>query len=279
MGGYMDELFDEEEQKIQKSLNQARKRELAEKYGARFSEESDLDPDIESKWLDSIEAYERQYKDSRRVSVREFVGSPQFKPLGEVPSEELDSELKNILELLELNNIVVDCIAEVSAEDLYLFVTTELMDHEIDDIRIEGMKCHFIYEEFHPNDKYDAQQCAEEFLLHLFARRPNFLRHIIGNEEVSELSGRRITQEGLWKLIHGFYDRYALFTNHTIDCVGCTLEGDLAMVTLRGEWTGLRSGSAESVTYKGDFEFRLKKSPYGGYDILRVTFPGFDSQS
>src|SRR3972149_8494041 len=86
MGVYMDELFDEEQRKIQKSLNQARKRELAEKYGARFSEESDLDPDIESKWLDSIEAYERQYKDSRRVSVRGFVGRPPFQPLGEGPA-------------------------------------------------------------------------------------------------------------------------------------------------------------------------------------------------
>lgn len=276
----MDESFnDEEQRRIQKTLNQAKKREIAEKYGARFSEESDLDPEIESKWLTGIEEYERQYKNARRVSVREFLGRPKFKPFEEIPTELVDVELDSVLELLSLNNIVVDCLAEVTNEDLYRFVTTELMDHEIDDIRVEGMRCHFIYEEFHPNDKYDAKQCAEDFLWNLFGRHTDFLKHNVANEELSDKSGRRITQEEMWTLIRSFHGRYALFTDHTVDCVDCTLEGEYATARFRGEWSGLKSGSMETVTYKGDFDFRLKKSLYGGYDVIRVCFPGFDSQS
>jgi hypothetical protein len=274
----MDEVFDEEQRKIQKSLNQAKKREMAEKYGAHFSEESDLDPEIESQWLNNIEEYERQYENSRRVSVREFLGSPRFKSFEEIPPEKVDSEVKSLLELLDLHNIVVDCLAEVSSEDLYRFVTTELMEHEIDDIRIEGMKCHFIYEEFHPNDKADAKQCVEEFLWSLFGRHTDFLKHNVANEELCDSSGRRITREEMWNLIRAFHERYALFTDHAVDCVECTLEGNYASVRMKGEWSGLKSGSMESVTYKGDFDFRLKKSPYGGYEILRSMFPGFNSK-
>lgn len=270
--------MDEEQRKIQKLLNQAKKRELAQKYGARFSENSEIPPEVESQWLDNIEEYERQFEDARRVKVREFLGGPMFKPFEEIQPEQVESELDKVLEFLSLNSIEVDCLAEVTAEDLYQFVTTELMDHEMDDIRISGFTCHFIYEEFHPNDKYDAKHSAEDFLLNLFGRDTEFLKYNLANEELSDPSGRGITQGEMWSLIRAFYDRYSLFTNRTFDCTDCTVEGEYATVIFQGEWTGLVSGSMESVTLKGGFNLRLKKSPYGGYDIIQVSLPGFDSQ-
>jgi len=148
----------------------------------------------------------------------------------------------------------------------------------MDDIRISGFTCHFIYEEFHPNDKYDAKHSAEDFLLNLFGRDTEFLKYNLANEELSDPSGRGITQGEMWSLIRAFYDRYSLFTNRTFDCTDCTVEGEYATVIFQGEWTGLVSGSMESVTLKGGFNLRLKKSPYGGYDIIQVSLPGFDSQ-
>jgi hypothetical protein len=43
------------------------------------------------------------------------------------------------MELLSLHDISVDSVAVVSDEDMYRFVTSELMDEEIDEIKIEGM--------------------------------------------------------------------------------------------------------------------------------------------
>src|SRR3990172_2830920 len=96
IGGHMDE----EQRKIQKLLNQAKKRELAQKYGARFSENSEIPPEVESQWLDNIEEYERQFEDARRGKVREFRGGPMFKPFEEIQPEQVESELDKVLEFL-----------------------------------------------------------------------------------------------------------------------------------------------------------------------------------
>lgn len=155
----MDEsFFDEEQRRIQKALNQAKRRELEKKYGAHFSEgESKAPPHIESEWLNYIEEFERQFENAKRTKIQEFLGFPTFKPIDDIPRERLEAELNSVEEFLSLHDISVDCLADVSDEDFYRFLTTELIDEEIDDISIEGMQHCFIYEEFHPNDEHDTK--------------------------------------------------------------------------------------------------------------------------
>jgi len=47
---------------------------------------------------------------------------------------------------------------------LYRFITEELFKEELDDIKIEGMTHHYIYEEFHPNHEHDIKNRCKEFL-------------------------------------------------------------------------------------------------------------------
>ena len=272
----MDEFaFDEERKRVQEALNQAKKKELAEKYGAHFSDESQLSPDGESKWLNYIEEFERQFEHANRIKIREFVGNPAFTALAKVPAGQLESEVESVLDFLSLHNINVSCLAEVSNEALYRFLTIELMDEDTDDIRIEGMTHNFIYEEFHPNDEYDAKSAAEEFLSNLFGRQEEWVLNGFAKDEMYDTLGIRTTPEQMGNLIRSFYARYAAFTNHAYECIECTLNGDYATVRLQGEWAGLKAGSLETVSLKGLYESKMKKSPYGGYDLIQVNFPGF----
>ena len=273
----MDEsLFNEEQEKIQKALNQAKKRELQEKYGAQFSEEkSKLPPDIESQWLNYIEEFERQFEHAGRVTLQKFLGNPTFIPLAEIPPDRLESELGNVMEFLSLHDIGVDCLAEVSNEELYRFITSELIHQEIDDIRIEGMRHCFIYEEFHPNDEHDAKMSAESFLFHLFDRHEEYAIHDVAEDEVYDPAGKRITREDMANLIRSFHARYVALTNDTSACTGCSLDGEYATVTFQTEWSGLRAGSMEPASVNGVSQLRMKKSPYGGYDVVRANVPGF----
>ncbi len=161
----MDEsTHNEEDQRITRALNQAKERELEDKYGAWFSEsDPDLPPDVYAEWLRHIEEFEMKSANARVMTLREFLGNPNFTPLGEVPAAGLKAELERVAECLAHHDIVVDCTAEVSDEDLYRFMTTELLDQEIEDIRIDGMQHHFIYEEFHPNAGEDAKTFAKHF--------------------------------------------------------------------------------------------------------------------
>lgn len=65
---------------------------------------------------------------------------------------------------MESKGIEVGVIYEVPARELYRFITEELMEYEVDSFSYPGMKRHFIYEEFHPNDLEDLKKNALEFL-------------------------------------------------------------------------------------------------------------------
>jgi len=272
----MDEsIFNEEEQRIRKALNDAKKKELEEKYGAYFPEEqSDIPPEIESEWLNSIEEFERQSKNARMIPLREFLGHPSFRPLGEIPPGQLTSELDQVMECLSLHDVSVDCVAEVSEAELYRFITTELLDKEIEDIRIEGMQHCFIYEEFHPNAEYDAKMFAENFLWNLFERREQEATRDFAKDEACDPSGKPVTMDEIGSIIRSFCGGFALFTRFTFECTGCAVEGDYATVKYKTEWTGLRSGSMESIAHNGESVMRMRKNPNGGFDVIQANIPG-----
>ena len=274
----MEEPVSEENgQRIQRALNEAKKSELAERYGAHFSESSPgLPPDIESRWLENIEEFERKFENVPRCSVREMLGFPEFKPLDQIPQEQLEHELDKALDLLARHSLVVDCLAVVSHEELYRFVTTELLDHEIDNVRIEGWNTCFIYEDFHPNDEYDARSSAEHFLWNLFERYEEEVLNNFSEVEICGPTGRRIEHNEMRDIIRSFYATYAVFTAHEFQCDGYKLEGQYATVTAHVGWTGLRGPSMEVASYEGRWTFKMRKSPDGGFDIVQAIIPGFD---
>ena len=268
---------DKEEQSIRKALNDAKKLELTQKYGAKFWEyPSELPPEIESQWLNSIEEFERNFEAAPQLSVRTLLGFPSFKPLEEIPTELLESELDRILEMLFRHGIVVDCVAEVTAEDFYRFITTELMNEEVDDIHIEGMKQCFIYEDFHPNDEYDARNAADNFLSDLFGKFEEGLLIDLSRDEFCNSKGVHLGREEIQASIRNFCSSYAAFTHHAFECVKCTLEGESAEATMQGMWTALKTGSLEAVSFEGECMVKMTRSPYGGYDVIQFSLPGFE---
>jgi hypothetical protein len=277
----MNESFlDERQERIQKALNEAKKREIEEKYGARFSDaQSELPPEVEAQWLNYITEFELQFENAKRISIRERLGSPSFRSLDEIPPEELEAEIDRVLDLLSGIDVAVDSLAEVSDEDFYRFLTTELINEEIDDIKIEGMRHCFIYDEFHPNDEYDAKSGAEDFLWSLFGRYQEHATRAFSEDEVYDPLGGRTTRTAMQDAIRSFYDSYVAFTDNKFECTGCFLEGEYARVTLQGKWSGLMAGSLEPASHKGECVLRMKKSPYGGYDLIQANIPGFITES
>jgi len=79
------------------------------------------------------------------VTVWEFVGKPDVKPLAQIPKEQIESELDKLMELLESQSVTVHFDRKVSVEEAYRFLSEELMKEEMDEIRIEGMHHNFIY--------------------------------------------------------------------------------------------------------------------------------------
>jgi len=268
---------DDDQRRIQRALNEAKKRELKEKYGADFSNgESKLPPEMEADWLHYIEEFERQYQNAEQVTVREFIGNPTIKPLADIPPEELQSELDRVLDVMAEHNVGLDFLCEVSLQEQYRFITEELFNEEMDDMRIEGMNHNFIYEEFHPNDEYDAKMFSKNFLDYLFNRDREFIMHTLAKDELYDPGGNAITPDQMRSSIEAFFEKIATISSSNIDVTQCVVEGDYAVVKYNTDWTGFEAGTMKRVAASGEARLRMKRSPYGGWDVVQASVPGWN---
>lgn len=144
-------------ERAQRIVNDLKRKELEERYGAVFSapDESEIPSEVEAQWLENIDEFERQFENAAQIPLREFVGSPSIRPVADIPPSEVPAELDALLELLGENEVVVDFPDEIDEVEAYRFITEELLDEKIDDIRVPGMVLHFMYSEFHPGEDED----------------------------------------------------------------------------------------------------------------------------
>ena len=145
---------DETRDRIQRTLNEAKRRALEEKYGARFSfSESDAPPEVIGEWLDTVEEFELKFQGAGRTTVRAFAGDPPALSPSSVPAGCFPSELRRLIRHLNANAIAVHFDRTVPPEEAYRFIVEELFNFEIDDVRIEGMTHNFVYRDFHPDGR------------------------------------------------------------------------------------------------------------------------------
>ncbi|MBI3193411.1 MAG: hypothetical protein HYZ34_02965 [Ignavibacteriae bacterium] len=277
----LDNLSNEmsDEERDLRLRNQLKKIELTAKYDAHFMEgESKVPASVEQQWLSNIEAFERQAQNPKRTTVKAFAGNPSCKLLSEISEKNLEEEVERLLNLLATKNIVVDFLCDVPAADAYRFLTEELLEVEIDDIQIEGMNHHFIYEEFHPNDEYDAKQCAEDFLSSLFWLESEMFSHRLARNGLLDSRNQPVTKEEMLKTISDFRASFISFERPQLQIVSCVVEGDNAVVNIQTEWSGLVNEQSPPVRKFGISTLRLVRCEYGGFDIIQALVPGWNCE-
>ncbi len=231
---------------IERTLLDARRKALEERFGAVFFRPDDsLPPDVERTWLDSIERFEEAVGSSRTTTVRELVGNPPVRPLGEIPPEELPEAVDWLMELLAANDIVVQISNTISLAETYRFLSEELMAAETDDIHVEGFSTLFLYDDFHPDERADAERTAREFCFAIFER----------------------SEADLVRLIGGAHDG---------DSPQFRRAGALPVVG-HANWTGvLRSGRTQ-IGAAGPVSLTLTRCPFGGWDVIAAQLPGLET--
>ena len=168
-----------------KQENQLKKMKLSLEFGASFSSEvgnKELDPRIESLFLDNIEKYEREYKKVKAVCLFEFIGKPEFRKSDTIPDQEIHKELDHIIDILNQNQISLDTLCNVNDREIYRFITDELFLEEMDNMRTPGMTHHYIYEEFHPNHEYDITNNCIGFFKSFFKKKIDYYTSYLTKE-------------------------------------------------------------------------------------------------
>ncbi len=121
------------------------------------------------------------------------MGYPTFKPKETLTKKSLKKELSKIIEFLNLHQIHLDIIYEVPDQEIYQFITEELIEQQLDVFGVPGMNSFFIYEEFHPNHEEDVKKYSKEFLNSLFNKDFEFMRYNISQN--MKMNGETISAE------------------------------------------------------------------------------------
>jgi len=266
------------EEKIQRILNEKKRQELADRYGAAFGNaDPSLPADMEAEWLNYVEEFERQFEDCTRVTVREYLGYPIVVSLSSIAPHFLEAELNQLLEFMYLHGVAMHFLSDVDDGEAYRFIVEELFEEEIDDIRIPGMTTNFIYEEFYPNDEYDAKIWAQDFLFSLFGHHREGIEIAFCRDELYTAGGLPISHDDMMLKIDAFFIRHPSIIDTQIEPLTCALDGDYAEVDVWTTWTSVRTDPEEQWQYCGRSSFRLKRSDYGGWDVVKAKIAGFDS--
>ena len=267
---------DDFQDRLQRILNEYKREDLAEKYGAHFSLESNsnLPAEVEAQWLEHIDEFERQFENATQIPLREFVGSPSTRPLADIPPSELEAELNHLLDLLAEHGVFVDFLHEVETNEAYRFIIEELLDEEIDNMRIPGLQLHFTYEDFHPNDEEDAKMWAEEFLDAFFGNDGEQLAVAISDVELRDARGEPISPAQMRQLMARFHASHAFISNFAATPLACEVDGDRATVEITLSWESSSQNLAQTVATTGRAMLHLKRSQYGGWDVTQAILPG-----
>jgi len=253
--------------------NADRKKQMEEQTGAKFgSGDGEVDPALESDWLNHIEEFERQFEHAQQIPLRQYLGNPTVKASADVPDEMLADELHALLDLMVENNVALDCICAVEDRELYRFIVEELLDEEMDDMRIPGMTCHYIYEEFHPNDAYDVGETVRSLVYDLLRSAPEFQEYVISifsREHLFTASGQPQTWDELSLHLGAWFAIRPAVKEVETDIDICTVDGDDAHVEADVRWI-----TAAGVVTQGRAACWLTRSPYGGWDVVQASVPG-----
>jgi hypothetical protein len=260
---------------IQRALNEQKRRALEQRFGALCSfDDTDVPPEIIGEWLDYIEEFETRYQGAGRTTVRAFIGSPLFPPRDCLSPSDLSRELFRLVGLLSSNAIEVHFDKPLSDAEQYRFLTEELFDQEIDDIRIPGMTHNFLYGEIRAVETAGAVAVARHFLESLFRRDAAACANAAAENGFISPSGIPLTRAALAQAIGEFLGGIAACTLYDIEELSCVIDGERGAATFRVAWDGWEAAAMKPLSASGMAVLRMTKSS-SGWEVTGARVPGW----
>lgn len=111
--------------------------------------------DEEQEVMSHVKEYEKDHK-AKLVNVYNKIGKPKFKLPDEFKDEDsLKDEYKKFIILLDDHNIIVHFKNDYPIKEKYRFITDEVFNQDVEDLKKTNIHINFVYEDFHPEKDMD----------------------------------------------------------------------------------------------------------------------------
>lgn len=264
------ELTDPNEKNDLEVDNQFMKMKLMLEYNAKFEEkgEGEIPPEIENQFLKQVMEFEKQFAEHKVVKVFDKIGKPtQFRPVGELSDEDIPGAWEELRDYMFSHQVVLDhCSPNVKEKELYRFVTEELFDCEVDDIKLPGFFTNFIYDEFYPDHTYENPNMIKDHILpDIFRKEPLFSGYgYIDNSVVingKEYPGFSELKEHL-DLFKSAYNEISLASCNILTCE--INENDSV---LTGNYAAELETDKETINISGNIRVIMELNTFGYYAV------------
>jgi hypothetical protein len=256
------ESLDEMRWRIQKSLAESKRQQLRDEFGMQMDYTSPtLSPEAENEWLDYILEFERQFENAQTITVRERIGNPTLRPVTEIPANALEEALEELLELLFEHGIVVDFMGKWDDVAAYRFITEELLDEEMDDIRIEGMLSHFDA----TTPEYDVEMWVDDFTMDVFRQDRDLFLVSLDKQPLFDMEENPLTLAQFMEKVEAVWARMPAANRIDIQPTATQVAENEATVTAVITWP-TNKGQKQVEAF-----FRLQPSPYSGWDVVQTS--------
>lgn len=236
--------IDKIRQQIQAALNDSKRGLLRDQHGMLHEYRTpDMSPEMESGWLDYILEFERQFENAPRITVRARIGDPAPLPIDALSSDELVAAVDALMDLLAAHYIAVDFLGDVDYETVYRYLTEELLDEEIDDIRLPDTWIHFIY----ATDEYNAETWVEQFVDAIFRHDLEYAQNCVDDDQLwADTLGKPVAVgelEALWL-------RMPVIDRVSMEALETLITGDDGQVISRITWPETDSTQAIEASFQ-----------------------------
>jgi hypothetical protein len=247
--------------------NAFKRLKISIEHGGNYSSKgnANMPPEIEGQFLDYILNFENTSKNAKQISVFEKLGKPEYKPESTLSDEEITVELERIELLMQNQGVNLDVLGDYIDEErlIYKFITEELLEHEIDDMNIPGLRTCFIYEEFHPNHEYDLKRDTEHFLQIFFNTKDDYYTESHKEEATNHLD------------LNNFRSLFEEFEMTFFEFQEITFDEHNAIVRFKIDFWAKMDGKDSKISYSGDGNITFKFE-YGYWYLREVTLPIID---
>jgi hypothetical protein len=236
-----------------------------------------IPPEVQNAFLKNIIAFEDNFSKSSMISIFKNLKEPVFPAESELNDHAIQIALNSLIKLLNQKQINIEFLGEYKPRLKYKFITEELFEEEIPDNITEGMTCHFIYEEFHPNHTLDIGKKTQCFISDWIAQSINE-HHPLLADTFTTPRGKILRKDEMVLKINNMFKCYSEFKNchYTVDQINFELSNDTGLAFAEGHIKFIAVlYDKEEIVMEGPFKLYFNLE-YDWWSIFYFVFPGFD---